>query len=114
MTSPAPVQSTTKPRRIALGHVQIDPIITPICQRARIAECLEEHAHRRWGLVEAVIAYENERAVAEGRPIVSVHLIDPSSPDTADNRLCIVTSHDRGSTRVLSFVRRDVDACPRD
>ncbi|HVZ33695.1 MAG TPA: hypothetical protein VG963_14785 [Polyangiaceae bacterium] len=54
-------------------------------------------------------SYDNERALAEGRPIISIHMIDPSSPDTASNRLCIITSHDRCSTRVLSFVRRNAD-----
>ncbi len=86
--------------RTPLGHIRVDPDVTAFCLRWRLAECLEDHAHGRWGSISLLTTLDNARALVEGDAVVSVHSIDPTNPysDEAD-RLWIATSHDRTVTR---------------
>jgi hypothetical protein len=65
----------------------------------RALDCLHLHQQGDWGAVDANGAQANEAALREGARILSVYLIDPSSPELG--KFWIITEADRSATTVL-------------
>jgi hypothetical protein len=87
--------------RVPLGQIVCTPGALGVLDNHRCLALLKRHASGDWGEVSADDRAANYHALENGERILSAYRIDPAKPFAGDNRLWIITEHDRSVTTLL-------------